>query len=117
MDLSSQFMSIGDVGKLKSANDFGMTADESYRARYNPQHPKQQEMDKSVAAEGIHKPLEVANGDTLHDGHHRYYSARAANHGQVPVKHVTFAVADSPQVSKYAHDLPGIEDALRNMKL
>lgn len=112
-----QFMHVSDVGKLKSANDWGMTMEQSYAARHNPASPRQRAITESMAAEGWHpdKPLVVANGDTGHDGHHRYYAARDTGISQIPVHHTIFTVGESAPRQDRSHELPGLEDALRRM--
>lgn len=115
--LGRQFMHIADVGRLKSANDWGMTLAESYSARYSPRNPRQAGIDQSMARDGWHedKPLTVANGNTGHDGHHRYYAARAAgNIAMIPVQHVQFSTPAANPATR-ATQMTGMEDGLRSM--
>ena len=80
-----------EVGYMASA-DWGGTVEKSYQAARTLGEGgskfsyEQQNLNDDVSAHGIHTPIEVGPGNSLKDGHHRYYATRALGVKEMPYR-------------------------------
>lgn len=94
-DLSAgQFMPTEEVGYMASG-DWGGTVEHSYQrqvgakaAGYGDWPVQQQELNADIKANGIREPVERGSGNTLKNGHHRYYAARENGITSMPYRNV-----------------------------